>query len=49
MNLYGDMKLEEAFQNSVVPFCSYTELESDRKNTPLREKLMHRWMGGKEE
>lgn len=49
MNLYGDMKLEETFQNSVVSFCSYTELESDRKNTPLREKLMHRWMGGKEE
>lgn len=49
MNFYGDIKLEDTFQSAMVPFCSYTEVESDRKNTRFREKLMHRWMGGKEE
>ena len=49
MNFYGDLKLEDTFQSSMIPFCSYTELEADKKNSRLKEKLMHRWMGGKEE
>ena len=49
MNFYGDLKLEDSFQNSMIPFCSYTEVESAKKNSRLKEKLIHHWMGGKDE
>lgn len=49
MQFYSDLKVEDAFQNSMVPFCSFTEVESDKRNSSLREKLMQHWMGGKEE
>ena len=37
MNFYGDLKLEDSFQNSMIPFCSYTEVESDKKNSRLKD------------
>ena len=48
-DLYQNIKPDDMFQNAVVPFCCYTEVEKERKNVSLREKLrMNRWMGGKE-
>ena len=48
-DLYQNLRLDDAFQNPVTPFCSYTEITENKKEMSLKEKLFrHRWTGGKE-
>lgn len=48
-DMYQNLKLGDDFQNATAPFCSYTKISEEKRESGLRERLRrYRFTGGKE-